>query len=645
MCADATAPPLVKAFLPGIQGAYHSGVILLSFSGDIYFGKTMAIFAWNDSLSVGLASVDYQHRRLVEMVNQLDEAVSTGSDENTLRAILRGLYDYTYYHFTTEEEIMRAAGPTLAQHYVLHKTQHDDFTRKIRPLADNAPLDSTNLNAAVLDYLVTWLVEHIMGSDKDMGRLVLERSRPGDTPPDLPAANEPSPAAPDDVQRNLLGALHESELRFRSLADSVPLLIWIGDDTGRRVFLNSAWQRLTGLTPQELANDRWQECIHPDDRADYLAALKVAGRDHAAFNHEFRVRREDGTYRWFLESTVLRPARGRHFAGLVGSGLDITERKAAEQVLLDSRAQLETEVAVRTAQLTEANARLQREKEEQLQLNRKLSDTQAQLLQSEKMASVGQLAAGVAHEINNPIGFVMSNIHTLRDYVESLLQVIDAYDQLGRDTDEITGLKQKVDYAFLRDDIGKLLLESEDGVERVKHIVQDLKDFSHVDQAEWKPADLNSGLESTLNIVHNELKYKAVVVRDLQPLPLIECLPQQLNQVFVNLLVNAAHAIDQQGTITVRTQAVADGVSVEISDTGHGIAPEHLGRIFDPFFTTKPVGHGTGLGLSIAYGIVTKHGGRIEVTSAVGKGSTFRIVLPLHPLRPEAREAAAGIPA
>ncbi len=604
----------------------------------------MAIFAWNDSLSVGLASVDYQHRRLVEMVNQLDDAVSTGSDEQSLRAILRGLYDYTYYHFTTEEEIMRAAGPALAQHYALHKTQHDDFTRKIRPLADNAPLDSTNLNAAVLDYLVTWLVEHIMGSDKDMGRLVLERSQPGDTPPDLPAANEP-PAAPDDIQRNLLGALHESELRFRSLADSVPLLIWIGDDAGRRVFFNSAWQRLTGLTPQELASDRWQECIHPDDRADYLAALKVAGRDHAAFTHEFRVRRDDGSYRWFLESTVLRPAQGRRYSGLIGSGLDITERKAAEQVLLDSRAQLEKEVALRTAQLTEANTRLQREKEEQLQLNRKLSDTQAQLLQSEKMASVGQLAAGVAHEINNPIGFVTSNLHTLHDYVESLLQVVDAYDQLGRDTDEITGLKQKVDYAFLRDDIGKLLLESEDGVERVKHIVQDLKDFSHVDQAEWKPADLNSGLESTLNIVHNELKYKAVVVRDLHPLPLIECLPQQLNQVFVNLLVNAAHAIDQQGTITVRTQAVADGVSIEISDTGHGIAPEHLGRIFDPFFTTKPVGHGTGLGLSIAYGIVTKHGGRIEVTSAVGKGSTFRIVLPLHPLKPEAQEAEARVPA
>ncbi len=287
-----------------------------------------------------------------------------------------------------------------------------------------------------------------------------------------------------------------------------------------------------------------------------------------------------------------------------------------------------------TRDLRQAYEALKREKAEQIILIGKLEQAQNQLLQSEKMASIGQLAAGVAHEINNPVGFVNSNLGTLKNYVEQLFAVIDAYEACEAvhaiHSEPLIAAKQAADLGFLRQDIVALLGESRDGLERVKKIVQDLKDFSHVDEAEWQQADLNAGLESTLNVVWNELKYKTEVVKDYGELPLIECLPFQLNQVFLNLLMNAAHAIAEHGTITLRTGTEDGGVWVEIADTGCGIPPENLKRIFDPFFTTKPVGKGTGLGLSLSYGIVQRHHGRVEVTSELGKGTAFRLHLPLR---------------
>ena len=285
--------------------------------------------------------------------------------------------------------------------------------------------------------------------------------------------------------------------------------------------------------------------------------------------------------------------------------------------------------------LRDSNRQLEKRGVEQQQLIAKLHEAQNQLLQSEKMASIGQLAAGIAHEINNPIGFINSNIGSLERYLNSVFQVVDAYETARQALGEraecaaVGALRRETDFEFLREDIFTLMHETRDGVARVKKIVQDLKDFSHVDEAEWQWADLHKGLDSTLNVVWNELKYKAEVIKEYGELPAVECLPFQINQVFMNLLVNAAHAIAERGTITLRTGGVGDEVWVEIADTGHGIAPEHLGRIFDPFFTTKPVGKGTGLGLSLSYGIVQKHHGRIEVTSGTGCGTSFRVVLPV----------------
>ncbi|MBS4099529.1 MAG: GAF domain-containing protein [Sulfuricella sp.] len=279
---------------------------------------------------------------------------------------------------------------------------------------------------------------------------------------------------------------------------------------------------------------------------------------------------------------------------------------------------------------------LQKEKADQQALIEKLHDAQNQLLQSEKMASIGQLAAGVAHEINNPIGYVNSNLGTLEKYLADMFTMLAAYEQaeplLAADPGKAAGIKalrDKLDIDFLKEDVVALMKESEEGISRVKKIVQDLKDFSHVDESEWQWVDLHKGLESTLNVVWNEIKYKAEVVKEYGELPEVECLPSQLNQVFMNLLVNAAHAIEERGTITLRSGTRNGEAWVEVADTGKGIPPEILTRIFDPFFTTKPVGKGTGLGLSLSYSIVQKHHGRIEVESEVGVGTTFRICLPV----------------
>ena len=294
--------------------------------------------------------------------------------------------------------------------------------------------------------------------------------------------------------------------------------------------------------------------------------------------------------------------------------------------------------------LQKSNESIEKERSVLQGMVKKLHEAQNQLLQSEKMASIGQLAAGVAHEINNPIGYVNSNLGTLDKYLKDIYVMLAAYEQAEpllavhpETAAHIKLLREKLDIEFLKEDLSALMHESAEGILRVKKIVQDLKDFSHVDEAEWQWVDLHKGLESTLNVVWNEIKYKADVVKQYNEQPEVECLPSQLNQVFMNLLVNAAHAIEDKGIIMLRTGVYGNEVWVEVSDSGTGIAPENLNRIFEPFFTTKPVGKGTGLGLSLSYGIVQKHHGRINVASEVGTGTTFRIYLPVKQPEEEAK--------
>lgn len=275
------------------------------------------------------------------------------------------------------------------------------------------------------------------------------------------------------------------------------------------------------------------------------------------------------------------------------------------------------------------------------ELNVRFNAAQEQLLQSEKLASIGQLAAGVAHEINNPIGYVHSNLGSLQEYVGNLFALIDVYERAIRAPDphamrsEIDATRERLDVDFISRDLPQLLTESRQGIERVTGIVRDLRDFSRSDREHaWRLADLHAGLDSTINIVWNELRYKATLEKQYGTLPMVECLQSELNQVFMNLLLNAGQAIDGEGVITVRTGHDPGQVWVEIGDTGSGIPPEVLQRIFDPFFTTKAVGKGTGLGLSISYGIVAKHHGRIEVDSSPQTGSRFRVILPVRQPQP-----------
>jgi len=301
---------------------------------------------------------------------------------------------------------------------------------------------------------------------------------------------------------------------------------------------------------------------------------------------------------------------------------------ARNDALTELNRSLEAQVESRTRELSSANRQLEQEHAKMKALLSQIKEAQQQLLQSEKMAAIGQLAAGVAHEINNPIGFVNSNLGSLKTYTNNLLRLIEAYE--NAQPDAIARARQAADLEFLREDLPSLLAESQEGLDRVTRIVQDLKDFSRVDQAEHQRADLNAAMNSTLNVVRNELKYKADVIVELGDIPEIDCVPAQLNQVFMNLLVNAAQAIPEHGKIFVRSGVEEDHVWFEIEDTGCGMSAETQQRLFEPFFTTKPVGKGTGLGLSISYDIIVKrHNGRLDVHSEPGKGSRFRIWLPI----------------
>ncbi len=282
--------------------------------------------------------------------------------------------------------------------------------------------------------------------------------------------------------------------------------------------------------------------------------------------------------------------------------------------------------------------RILRGKNEELaQANAELKLSQSRTLQQEKMASIGQLAAGVAHEINNPIGFITSNLGTMGRYAERLVGYAEELSALVRTAPSLAESVAGVDHLRRQykvepivGDMKQLIAESLEGTERVKIIVANLKSFSRVDQAVLQEVDIHECLDSTINIVWNEIKYKAELRRDYGQLPPLRCYPQQLNQVFMNLLVNAAQAIAGQGVITVRTREEEGAILVTISDTGQGIAAENLPHVFEPFFTTKEVGKGTGLGLSIAYDIISKqHRGEITAISTPGQGTTFAIRLPL----------------
>lgn len=405
----------------------------------------------------------------------------------------------------------------------------------------------------------------------------------------------------DRKQAEIALFIEKTSLETASVAGNIALWDW--DVSTGRLSWTSVVDRMLRMESEGLPRriESWQEIIHPDDRERVALALTMHFKQNTPFEIDYRVRTADGGYiEWHVVGQSYRDASGR-VTRMTGSCIDITQRKQAEE---------------------------------------ELRELQRQLMQNEKMASIGQLSAGIAHEINNPMGFIYSNLGTLEKYVTKFDRYISNLEALVQQSSDnrhwqvATELRNSLKLDYVQRDIRQLIDESTDGAERVMKIVQDLKTFSRSDTSKVSTADINQCLDSTINIVWNQIKYVADLVREYGALPKVSCNVQQINQVFLNLLVNAAHAIQAKGEetpgmVTIRTWADHENVYIAVSDSGCGMTDEVKHRIFDPFFTTKDVGLGTGLGLSISHEIIKKHNGEIVVESEVDKGTTFTVRLPL----------------
>lgn len=267
------------------------------------------------------------------------------------------------------------------------------------------------------------------------------------------------------------------------------------------------------------------------------------------------------------------------------------------------------------------------------QMDSKLKQSHEQLIQSEKMRSLGQLVAGVAHEINNPLGFIITNMGHLMEFTNCFIKIIETFSAFvvpENHKAELESVKESCNYNYIKERSAKMIERSKVGLDRIKKIVLDLKSFSKIDRAEIQETDINESIAVILALLTHECKDNITIVTEYGKIPPIKCYGSQLNQVFMNILINACQAVQANGEIRVKTSIVNEMIEIEISDTGKGIAPEVRHRIFDPFFTTKPIGIGTGLGLSTSLGVIKKHNGEITVESTEGAGSTFTIKIPIN---------------
>jgi PAS domain S-box-containing protein len=424
-------------------------------------------------------------------------------------------------------------------------------------------------------------------------------------------------------------ALRLSEQRYRSLIAATAQLVWITDAQGKPI-APTDWMAYTGQSLEEATNN-WFSAIHPDDRDLTLQAWMRAVETKNLYEVEHRLRASDGSYRHFWVRAVPVLATDGSIREWVGTHTDISDRVQVLEALKQSAAQYRSQAA----QLEKAF--------------RDLHETQAQLIQTEKISSLGQLVAGVAHEINNPINFIYGNITHASQYAKDLLNLLNLYqEKYPNPVTEIALSAEEIEIDYLIEDFPKILESMKVGADRIRDLVVSLRNFSRLDESQMKRVDIHEGIESTLVILQHKLKANAVrpaieIIKNYGSFSKVECYAGQLNQVFMNLLANAIDALEEYNskrspteiyaspnTIQINTSANSDTVTIRIADNGMGINPEVMSKLFDPFFTTKPVGKGTGLGLSISYQIIVeKHRGKLKCVSAPGKGAEFIIEIPI----------------
>ncbi|MBI1904984.1 MAG: PAS domain S-box protein [Rhodocyclales bacterium] len=386
-------------------------------------------------------------------------------------------------------------------------------------------------------------------------------------------------------------ALEETAQRYRDYTEIASDWYWEMDEDLRFSYFSREFEQVTGVPiANAIGKTRWGGLGRENLGNVDWEAHKQQLFAHLPFrNFEYPSRRPDGRLVWFRVSGLPRFDENGRFTGYYGIASDISAIRRMEE----------------------------------------------HLRQSDRLASIGQLAAGVAHEINNPVSFVRSNVETLGNYLRTLRELVERYAALEAEYPNpdllktLMALRSSADLEFLDEDAPQLLAECRDGLERVRKIVADLREFCHEGEAEWSMTDIHACLDSAINLFSAGLPDTLEIRREYATLPPLHCCPPQLNQVFLALLCNAGQAIGEQpGRITIRTGQGDDATQwMEVADTGCGIAPEHLPRIFEPFFTTRPPGMGTGMGLATCFGIVAEHGGRIEVHSTPGVGTCFRVVL------------------
>jgi len=453
----------------------------------------------------------------------------------------------------------------------------------------------------------------------EMGKRVQERTA------ELASANDLLQKEIAERKQTAQTLQHERD-KIQKYLDVAGVVLLVLDNHQKTCLINKKGCEILGYTEKDAIGKDWCSNFVPEQARDEVRSLisgLLNGQVERYEYHENLVLTKSGAERIIAwHNTILHNEKGE-IEAVLSSGEDITDRKLAEE-------------AARQAYNELQNA------------NRELKEMQSQLVQNEKLASIGQLAAGVAHEMNTPVGFVASNFQTLESYLKKFKNLLTMYHELiGEiETSEKTELLNKADIIkkswddmkidFILEDIQELFDDSREGMDRITNIIRSLKDFSRIDQPGSRDEyDINNGVEATLVVAGNEIKYDADIKTEFSEVPPILCNAGQINQVFLNILVNAAQAIKSQertgmGTITIKTYAADSEAICEICDDGPGIAPDKLPKIFDPFFTTKPVGKGTGLGLSVSYDIiVNKHKGKLLVESTVGEGSKFTIKLPI----------------